>query len=417
MFKLYDYSIRMKKNIIIICYGFGGASGLVFKRLVCGLSSYYNIKLIVSDIREEPEMPSNVFIQVVPYFNLPKLAHNLLKKKKILVDNGFIHVNEIIPKKIIKTFGSNLLDKIWGKRIIKHLNKYREDYSFVLGLMGYNSFQPLIATSMVAERLSLKSALYTTDANPVTHAWDPDDIYREKAKKLLNNYYSKLNLLYFSNDVMAEYERNLFNFRDEPRMGVVLTNTTERGIELPAPKNKIFLYIGSIWGPRTTKYLFEAFKLLLKDYPDAKLCFVGTRDAGFSEGELSVFSPEEKKAVLSYPRTSNLIPYYENSISLIDLNADAEGDPFMSSKITNYIIYDRPIICETGINSAAGKIFKNFDSIYVCNHNSQELYKAMVSVIEHQAYDYSERKPLIEMFSLSVVSSKFHEELKRIEKN
>lgn len=406
------------KKIIVICYGLGGASGIVFQQLICGLSNYYDITLVVSDKKETLKLPSNVVIQVVSYFRLPAFLSKYLIKTKILIDNGFLQLNAIIPRNVIKLLGSNPWDKVWGNRIKKCIkNKECSNYSFVLGLMGYNCFQPLIATTIIGECFSLKTALYTTDANPVTSFWDPDDKYRARAKKLLNCYYQKLDLLFFSNEIMAEYEKNLFGFGEKPTIGVVLTNTTEKRVELEKPRSATFLYTGSIWGPRTTKYLFAAFKLLLKDYADSKLCFVGTRENGFSEEELSIFSELEKKSVISYSRTSNLVPFYNESICFIDLNADAEGDPFLSSKITNYILFDRPIICETGINSAAEKLFKGYDSIYVCKHDVQELYEAMVSVIKrHGNYNYSERKTLIDTFSTSTVASKMHKELISIEK-
>lgn len=403
----------MKDNILIICFGIGGASGFVFERMIKKLADFYNVKLIVSAKNYKTEFPSNVIVREVPYVRFPKQIVPYLKKRLILSDTGFLHINDIFPKKLLSLFGRNPFNNRWVNRIINSGVLLDRQYSFVLGLMDSHRYMTPIATYKIAKALKVKSIVYSTDANPTTPAWEKDSTFLRKSVKLLSQYFPKLNALYFSNEVMLKYEKSLYEFDDTKiRLGVLLTNSPTEKIHFTQPTSKMFLYTGAAWGPRTPYFVFNAFKKLLTIHPDAQLCFVGTRSNGFSDEELSMFSEDERKSILSFPRTNNLIPFYEKACCYIDLNANTLNDPYLSSKITNYILYNRPIICETSSDSAAKLMFSNLDSIYICDHKENDIFQAMCKVLSHEPYDYSERDKIINEFSLETIIKKFNDEIR-----
>lgn len=398
-----------KKRIIVICYGIGGASGLVFERLINQLNNYYDIDLFVSANNPNIQLNTQINVEVVRFIWYPKFLESFLRKHLIIDNTGYLQLNGLILKLIVKYFGNNPLYHIWTNRIYKRIKKRKQCYSLVFGLMDYNGFPPLIATKKMGEKLNLKTVVYSTDANPVPEYWDSDRLYLKRAKKLLADYFPKLDSLYFSNDIMVKYEKELFNFGGKIRIGSLLTNSPVEKKNYTNTSSKLFLYTGSAWGPRSLKYLFSAFKRLLSVCPDAVLCFIGTREKGFTDSELSVFGEKEKKSIISYPRTNDknfLDKFYAQACCYIDLNAIYEGDPFLSSKITNYILYNRPIICETGLHSAARLLFNNLESVYLCDHSDDEIFDAMVDVLnKNNCYCYSERESIIKKFSVETIAN------------
>lgn len=403
-----------KKRIIIICYGIGGASGLVFERLINQLNNYYDIDLFVSANNPNIELNPQINVEVVRFIWYPKFLESFLRKHLIIDNTGYLQLNGLILKLIVKYFGNNPLYHIWTNRIYKRIKKRKQCYSLVFGLMDYNGFPPLIATKKIGEKLNLKTVVYSTDANPVPEYWDPDVLYLKKATQLLSKFYPQLDGLYFSNPIMTEYEDSIFSISNKIRLGYFLTNSPVSNISFEPPVSKMFLYTGSAWGPRKLDFLFKAFKKLLSTCPDAVLCFVGTRENGFSNLELSVLNENERKSVISYPRLSDksfLEGKYKEACCFIDLNACVEFDPFLSSKITNYILYNRPIICETGRKSPARFLFSGLDSVYLCDHDVEDLYNAMHDVVLKQNdYDFSERTKVINDFSLETIVHDVHME-------
>lgn len=404
-------------NLLVICYGVGGASGFVFERMIKELSKYYYIDLWVSAVSnnlKSLEESNNLTVNVQEYLCFPNFLLKFLKKKLVIVDNGYLHLNDIFQKYLIKIFGRNILNRIWTMNLYRKIKKSQRKYDAVLGLMDYNGFACLEATVGVSKKLQTKSIIYSTDANPVTPQWDNDKHYLKKASNLLSKYFHQLNGIFFANEKMLEYEDKIFQFNKEIHQGVVYTVSPRDTYQLPNSSEKVFLYTGVLWGPRKVNYLFRAFKKLLNVHPDAKLCFVGTRKNGFSDEELSIFTDEEKKSIVSEPPTTNLLPYFEKALCLVDINADYEGDPFLSSKITNYIKYNRPILCEASLDSPARLIFSKYKTIYICNHSSDELFKAMCEIIDESDFDFEERKELINKFSVNSVIHRFSEDIQAI---
>ena len=400
----------MKKKILVICYGIGGASGLVFERLLNELSKYYKLELIVSSTNPNQRLEECIEVTEIKYLWFPNFLKNTLRKHLLIEDADFVQINGLILKYIVKFLGFNPLNQIWANRILKYIKSTAYCYDHILGLMDYNGFASLIATCCVSESLNVPAAVYSTDANPAPNHWDKDMLFLNKARNLLNKYYPKLSLLMFSNDTMVEYEKSLFEFTDRTTLKTLYTNSSKGKRNYTKKPSPLFLYTGSAWGPRKLDSLFEAFKMLLKDKPDAQLVFIGTREYGFNDDELKIFSLKEREQILSIPRTKDkemLDNYYETACCYLDINAKAEFDPFLSSKITNYILYNRPIIAIAGTISPVRTIFNDMESVYLCKHDAIEIYKAMKDVVKRRNdYDFTERTMIINEFSVYNVCNK-----------
>lgn len=167
--------------------------------------------------------------------------------------------------------------------------------------------------------------------------------------------------------------------------------------------NIIFLYTGGLYGPRKKEALIDGFRLFIKEYPQAKLIFVGNnskRDFQCAE-DLILSNNVEIKGF-----TPNLQSLYNEATALIDINAYFDNDVFLSSKIINYLPIMKPIISITGNNSPSRNIFTEDSSIIHCSHNAEDINWALNRTINMPEQNIEQRKIYLDIFSVSTIAQK-----------
>lgn len=255
---------------------------------------------------------------------------------------------------------------------------------------------------------------YFVDAIPSPPGWIPDGRYRRSMGRMVSRGLAHSDGLLSSNAKMLGYQRGFApaglpsGFVYTPCLGDRVRTYPHAG----SGGKFVFLFTGSVYGPRRLSYLFGAFRELLRDRPDCEIWFVGTHDIG---AQVAGLEPGVRAGVKVFPRTGDLGPYYGAAGALVDIDADLPDDVFLSSKITNYILVDRPIISETGPRSESRRLFAGLDSVSQCGHSSAELLAAMRAAVDRtEPYDYSERDALARLFSLEANSEKLLGFLERI---
>ena len=171
---------------------------------------------------------------------------------------------------------------------------------------------------------------------------------------------------------------------------------------------------GSLYGLRNPAHFLKAFKRLLANYPQAKFVVVG-RDTKL-RGVESILTEEEQQHIEVCEYTSDLTPYFRRAKILVDMDADREKDPFLSSKITSYLMVNRVILSETGRITPSREMFAGLNTVVQCDHNEESLYEGMLRAIEvaDSSPDFSERDALIEQFSIERVATILNNSLKEI---
>ena len=401
----------MKKNVLIISKGVGSfVASPIYISILNELTKYYNIDLVISSRKGVELLSPDINCIIIDYLPVPSFFKKILIKTHIVRYDGYYSLSGKIQSLMIKTLKENPLDKLWAKKIARYFSDCLKHYSLVFSFMNSWMYSTVVAGEKLRRELNTRWAIYSVDAIPTPVGWIDKKMF-EQTRKYISRFYTTADALFFSNSVMAEYERKTFKIREEIIVDALLQPSTGRKFVLPPSESHIFLYTGSLQGKRTPHYLFQAFKRIHQEYCDAKLCFVGTRQNGFSEAELKDLNDDEREDVLCYPRANDLQPYYESSCCLIDIDGDITEDPFLSSKVTNYIKVNRPIICETGACSASRQLFNGLETIYLCNHNAEEIYKAMKQVVTHGEYNYEESEKIIEKFSIKSVISRLISQL------
>ncbi len=381
-------------KILIITKNIGKtASGIVFERLLSGLSSCHDVDLIVSDYEPSIDLSN---IKKITKIKSPVLNDRLLKIFMII-------------------FNVNPMNFIWAIRAKRKILKEKKKYDLVFGFISFGHYEGLIAGSIISKQLMTKFAVYTVDAIPAPSSWMPENSYYAGLKKMIRKYLSKTDALFSSNREMLNYQLDILSSQKKIFSEVIFTPAFGSFQVLPVKYDtgkNIFLYTGGIYGARNPEYLLGGFSKLIKRYPESELIFVGT---SLPQKTLKKFSQEVIDKILFVPFTTDLVPYYSMATALLDIDSDVENDIFLSSKVMNYLMIDRIIISETGFNSPSRHLLKNVDSILQCSHDQDEICDAMEKAIHtRNNVNYECRLPLIKLFQLENVIDNLNANLEKI---
>lgn len=381
-------------KILIITDNVGKtAPGIVFERLIQGLSSSHEIDVLTSNYD--------------PSLDLSKVSTVTLFKKA--------SVHPRISKFLITWFGVDFFDVFWAFNTrLKMKSKRVSQYDLVFSFVSFNHYIALIAGIKICKIYNKKLAVYTVDALPAPLGWLDYDSYYKGLQKMVYDNFSKADAFFSSNTQMLEYQLKTFLPKKKLLTGVIYNPSFGEFIHLPRINENvnIFVYTGGIYGLRKPEYLLKGFEKLLNEFPESKLVFVGTQKASLLLNELL---PETLSKIEIIPFQKDLSYYYNVATALIDLDADIEDDVFLSSKITNYLMMNRIIISETGSNSPSRNLFKDIESIIQCDHDSEQVCEAMKkSILIKDIVNYKDRDVVVQMFSLGNVINKLNENFERI---
>ena len=366
------------------------AAGIVFERIIRGVSKIHNVDLLTSEY--EPSV---------------KLAE---VKKILVIKRKEFHPR--IHRFLISIFGINPFDWWWSKKAVSLMGKKDyKGYDLVFSLITFHHYTPLIAGVLYTKNHSSKLAVHSLDAIPAPIGWSKNDSYFRSVKKMMARYLPKSDFFFTTNEQMLEYQLSTFIAKKSIITEVIYNLSFGKLINYDYcdTEKNTFLYTGGLYEARQPKYILEAFKRILSEYPESTLEFVGSN---LSENSFPVFNPADKKKIIIHPFTKDLKPYYERATALIDIDGDLPNDVFLSSKITNYITINRIIITQTGDNSPSRKIFKNILSILQCGHNVEELTNAMrEAILQKGKVDFTDRANVISLFNLNSVIDKLNKKI------
>jgi glycosyltransferase involved in cell wall biosynthesis len=269
-------------------------------------------------------------------------------------------------------------------------------------------YAPLRAGWRIRKKYGGKYFVYFVDAVPAPKPFLKDQKYIDQLSKYIKNYCDNVDIVFSATEEMSKYQSTIINNPNiifcelyNPSKTNNLVFFTDKSKELA------FTYTGNIYPPRNPRYLLDAFARFLKLYPNANLNIIGNNIANYFDSFLKDYPKSVQKQICILPFKKDLSTAFNNSTALIDLGCEVENDVYMSNKINGYFSYCRPIICETSQNSPAARVFKELSSVIICNHNSDEIYNAMMKVIsDDYIVDYTERYRILKEMSINGVAQK-----------
>lgn len=363
------------------------APGIVNETLIRELSEYADISLISLQSR---------------------IGMNLKVTSLQTVPKKFNHWR--IERIMFSLFGRNLFDDLWLLLQRKLLNyQIVEKYDFIISFISNHNYESLLLGELISKKYKKKWIVYSVDAIPAPLGWETDSRFYRNTKTFINKHLSRCDAFFSSNNQMLDYQLsslNLSNIVTGVLFNPIRSEYKER-IEFTNDKT-IFLYTGSIYGPRKIETLLAGFRLYLQKEPTACLIFVGT--------SFSKYYDECKELIKSgnievHGFTQDLSSFYNAANVLIDVNAYFENDVFLSSKIINYLSIKKPIISITGINSPSRNIFCDDPSIIHCQHNAIEIYNALINANKIKSVDWTHRNKYVQLFTAKNIINKFINEL------
>ena len=376
-------------KILIITSNIGRtAPGIVFERLIYGLSKMHTLNVITA--KNECVM------------DLSEIDITCIARKKM-----FSRLRKIL----FSIFGINFNDLIWANKIIDLQKKKKVNYDLIFSFVSYNHFGPMMAGRKLASFFKQRHFVYAVDAIPPPIEWLQNDLLYRKTKKMASKYLRDVDGFFSANEKMLKFQMSLFDWNKTVKLDVIYNPSSGLSKHYSYENESInfFLYTGAIYGNRKPDCILGAFKKILADYPNSVLEFVGTK---IPEVALSSFTNEERRKIVIHNFTSDLEPFYMRATALIDIDSDLPNDIYLSSKITNYILINRPIICQTGDNSPSSHLFKKIPSILQCGHNIDDLADAMRNSINQKGcFDFKDRDEVISLFNLENIVKKINENI------
>ena len=376
-------------KILAIYFRSGSGISIIYERIFTHLAQMGATVDVLSDHEPKPHLEGVVRTQYYrPYSN--KMQHWY--------------------RRCLRWFGTTPVSTHWTRRVMPSL---AQDYDVVIAFTASSQLTPVVAGRMIAKRLGCKFAIYSVDAIPAPGGWTKRDEFRGKMRIVRRNF-PAADYVASSNGHMLAYQLTTFRHKAGLRTGVLLTPSPSREYNLPISSERLLLYTGTLYGLRNPDHILRAFKRLLQTYPDAQFLLVGMK---MRLGNIdAILTPEERTHVHTAPHTDDLEPLFRRAQVLVDIDADRDSDPFLSSKIVTYLKTNRVILCETGRHTASRELFAGYNTIIQCDHNEDSLYEGLMRAMSlaTKEQDYTERNELIERFSIESVTSLFKRDLEEL---
>lgn len=324
------------------------------------------MKILILTTSIGDNAPGKVFLS---YINMVKelgyevdvvSTKNVSNISSDIVQRSYIHPR--LRKLSIITFGVDVFD-LWLAKRSAYL--YLKDYSHIISMVSAHHFFPLYMGHLLKKiTKSTKWIVYSVDAIPAPKGWDIGQLYTDGLVRMINKYLGIADGLYFSNQEMLQYQKNLLEFEFLGRSGVLYTvpNAQYREYEHKEEESFNLMYMGGIYQARKVDELLKGFDIFQKNVSNAKLFFIGTnREAVNTTG----LSEDAIKKIIFVDYVSDLTFYYEISNVLIDIDADIDNDVFISSKFFTYLAVNRVIFSITRVGSPTYNFVNNFGVDYV----------------------------------------------------
>ena len=371
-------------RIIVISQDVGvSAVGIVAERLLVELSKICEVDLVVSNYN--PELTISV-------------------KKLFRLKRKSIHYK--VDRWLFDIFGTDLFAEAIKKKII-----LQNEYDYILSIGANGQYYGLLIGAFLHKKYKIRWANYFVDAIPAPIGWSKNNLHYKRTSRLIQKTLREVDLLASVNQEMLDYQKKMFKNKSTMKSVVLLPPAPSTHIkELKPSSNNYyrFLYAGNIYGKRTSAFIIAAFEELYKEISNVELIFVGSALMSVVE-ERCKYGVDVQNQIKTLPFANDLEPYYKDATALIDIDANVDNDIFLSSKMPGYLSYNRPIICETGINSPSRRLFSNLKTVIQCDHNKNELKNAMIATIKKaNDYDYSERQVILNQFNACNIARKLY---------
>lgn len=382
-------------KILLISYYYGNtASGVISKRVAGQLTKRGHKVIVVtqSEVEVSGEKESGVeVVSVKDIWNQGGFISRIIQKIKR--SNYFYLPNYSWVNKA--TIAScRIVDKY--KPDIVYCRTSPEDACYV----GYN----------IHKKYGIPTLQHFSDPVPAPLEYLPCSRKRKSLIKRISEVLKAATIVSYGNESMLKYVEEAvgMNLHEKSFVSPDMASGSEIQYVPAQQRNTIVLvFFGSLYGGRNPYPLFESIKDLNKN--------------GYKI-ELQVYSKIGQDVLTIFPfvksmeYNSNTIEVLSKANILIDLDGDDEIPVFISSKLKDYLLINRPILSITPTESPSRKLLEGLASVRVVENEKEKISKAIIGIMGCPVNDnqYIDRKKLIDYFSPDSVVENLLSEINKV---
>lgn len=288
--------------------------------------------------------------------------------------------------------------KDWNSRswVKKGLYEFKKIYDIfnpdvVLSFVSAYDFHVLEIGFIISKYINRPFAIHSFDSIPSPPGWGENNYLRKAIISIIKPYYEHAKFISATNETMLQYQIEILKLSVNKKICAVIYNpakipNTSLG---PPLETNSFIYLGTLYEKRNPQLIIDIFYDYYKENRPSKFYFIGDNRC------TDIKIPEEiKENVIFHNWTDNPEEFIARINTLVDIDSNIPGDVFMSSKLSQYLMYNRPILCITHHNSPAENFTKSLTQTVFCTcHIKKEILNGMrrANMVVHNDEIYKER--------------------------
>lgn len=271
-------------------------------------------------------------------------------------------------------------------------------FQFTGGAYDYEMFK---LCKKLSYHFNSKYYIHLFDPIPGLKEWGERDIIIKSTIKLLKPYLQSANMVSSVSDAMTFYFKRIFNLSSSKTKTLYMP-INYKPLDLSKEASIFsFLYLGTIYGKRDPSCLFTSFKKLAEDGISFNFVLAGTK-LNFKEITQKYPSLEKHLKIIDW--TDDPDDLIAKSSALIDINADIEGDVFISSKLMRYLGFNKPILVIANKNSASYDFASKFQGTVLTSNNFDDIYSSLNHVLKTDFSTIDRKYELTKYKAINLVS-------------
>ena len=251
-------------------------------------------------------------------------------------------------------------------------------------------------------------------SDPLPSPWDlPGSRPYRAAVRWMNTHASSCRRMTFVTREALEFQERAMNMSIASR-AFVLNHVAPASAHLPAKPlggTRVLTYVGSFYGHRMPDALLLGFKHYLATHGPAELHFAGTDPVIVGP---AIRRQGLESSVKILPRTTQVERHLAESDLLIAVDAFHGAPVFISTKLVEYLMVNRPVLLISPPGSSGTKLLSNMPvSRVVTEEDPAVIAAAMHGLLTSagRAGDYERRWQMMEPFGGPAVARRFLDEM------
>lgn len=369
-------------KILILTYNLGGsASGIITHRIAEELGRQGCDIRIISESNSINNIDSAYNCYVAPHvFDADSLLFRALKKVGRKLGLSCFEFDWIWINKA-KTMSESVL------------KEWKPDFIYC----RTTPLDPLYVAKYLKKKYSIKCLLHFTDPVPAPSEYINDKRFIQSLRNRVKKETRFVDLFSFGTDKMRTFEEKQLDLKLDPSFISPDAASSSKMIETkPANRKYVIVYLGGFNISRNPHNIFRAIKRLNSEGANIELRIYSK--------SVPIYNNEDFDFIRCMGRVADTSIALRDADAFLDL--DIEGTPeapsvFISSKLKDYLLVNKPIISVTPEDSPCASLLNGFNTIFCVRNRPECIYNGIKRMTQAKCNidDFKERKDLIDLFS------------------